>query len=291
MHEGEFRIDGPLVRGLIKTQFPRWSDLPLTRVHSSGTVHAIYRLGDDMAVRLPRLASFSRALERESDLLPLLGPLLPLTIPELIARGVPTIDYPSAWSILGWLDGEALSAAPAVDPLDVATRLGEFVVAMRSVRIPGAKSPNQRGRPLAASDAWTRESIASVADQFDPRKLTELWESALGAPTWDEEPTWIHGDLLPANLLVANGRLSAVIDFGECSVGNPTWDLVAGWWVFDGDGRDAFRLASEAGHDAWDRARGWALSGAVGALAYYVDTNPTFADTARTTLRRVIGDA
>lgn len=288
MHTNELPISHQLVRGLITDQFPHWMDRPLTRVGSSGTVHAMYRLGDDMAVRLPRLATFSPALERECDVLPMLAPLLPLGVPELLGQGSPTPSYPSTWSIVGWIDGEPMSAVAVEDPVDAATRLGEFVVAMRSVTAAGAKSPNQRGRPLPSSNTWTLESIASIADEFDARRLTTLWETALAAEPWDGKPTWIHGDLLPANLIANDGALAAVIDFGETSIGNPTWDLVAGWWVFDHEAREAFRQASEAGPDAWIRARGWALSGAAGALAYYAETNPKFADAARTTLRRIL---
>lgn len=291
MHDNEFPIDDVLVRGLVDTQFPQWADLPLRRIHSSGTVHAIYRLGTGLAVRLPRTPDFSAALEREAVILPTLRPLLPIAIPELLAVGRPTGSYPSPWSVLGWIDGESLSTAPVVDLEATATRLGEFVTAMRAVSVAGETSPNQRGRPLATRDKWTRDSIAAVADQFDAAAVTAIWEAALAAPAWDGVKTWIHGDLLPGNLLVADGKLAAVIDFGECAIGNPTHDLIAGWWVFDGASRQTFRRASGADAASWERARGMALSGAVGALSYYRQTNPEFADQARQTLRNVMEDS
>lgn len=290
MHEGEFAIGQALVRRLVDGQFPQWRDRSLTRVPSSGTVHAMYRLGDDLAVRLPRLAEFGPALERELDLLARVAPFLPLRIPTVAARGEPTAAYPASWSVLQWIEGEPLSSHPVADPIDTATHLGEFVVAMRSINLPGESSPNQRGRALATADDWTRSSIAAVANEFDAERLTYLWEAALAAQPWDGVPTWIHGDLLPGNLLVADGRLCAVIDFGEASIGNPTWDLVAAWWVFSAEGRDTFLDAAMAGDAARDRARGWALSGGVGALAYYVDSNRAFADLARRTIRNVMAD-
>ena len=290
MHEDEFDIHDGLVRGMIDTQFPQWSTLPLSRVRSSGTVHVIFRLGNDLAVRLPRSAEFTPALEREAALLPVLGAALPLAIPELVAVGLPTKDFPSTWLILGWIDGEVLAGTSVDDPRSAATRLGAFVEAIRSIEVPGELSTNQRGRPLAASDEWTRASIAAVAGDFDPVVLTARWESALAAPSWDGATAWIHGDLLPGNLLVRNRELAAVIDFGECAVGNPTCDLVAGWWVFEGPSRDTFRRAAGADWGSWNRARGWALSGAVGALAYYARTNPEFSDQARRTIRNVIAD-
>jgi aminoglycoside phosphotransferase (APT) family kinase protein len=290
VHDGEFQIDGTLVRTLIDEQFPRWRELPMDRVQSSGTVHAIYRLGDALAVRLPTHPSFTAALEREAELLPRIGRLLPLAIPELIAIGRPTDHYPSAWSIVRWLEGGDMATEVVDDPVDAAERLGRFVVAMRSITLDGAGSENQRGKPLVAIDEWTRRSIASLADEFNRNDLTSLWESALSVAPWDRQSRWIHGDLLPANLIVDDGRLSAVIDFGECSLGNPTCDLIAGWWVFEGKSRRAFKDAAKADANSWNRARGWALSGAVGALSYYRETNHEFADMARRTVRNVMMD-
>jgi aminoglycoside phosphotransferase (APT) family kinase protein len=290
MHNNEFHIDDALVRGLIDSQFPRWKELPLSPIRSSGTVHAIYRLGGHLAVRIPRAAEFTPALEREAAILPTLGRLLPIDIPELVAVGAPSGSYPSTWSVLKWIDGESMATTPVNDLVAVANRLGAFVSSMRAIDLRGESSTNQRGQPLASNDEWTRNSIDSVADEFDPAVLKALWETALAAPRWDGSKTWIHGDLLPGNLLVVNDELTAVIDFGECAVGNPTCDLIAGWWVFQGASRQAFRRASGADTDSWDRARGWALSGAVGALSYYAVTNPDFADQARHTLRNVIDD-
>lgn len=290
MHANEFAIDDGLVRGLIGAQFPRWSELPLRRIRSSGTVHAIYRLGSEFAVRLPRAAQFTAALEREAAILPILGPRLPISIPELAAVGEPTDTYPSAWSVLRWIDGESMATAPVADPKAAANRLGSFVASMWDIDAAGETSMNQRGQPMAFRDEWTRQSIAAVADEFDPSTLTELWENALAEPPWDGVKKWIHGDLLPGNLLVANGGLTAVIDFGECAIGNPTCDLIAGWWVFDAAGREAFREASGAATASWSRARGTALSGAIGALSYYRESNPEFADQARQTVRNVMDD-
>jgi len=288
MHDNEFPIDHALVRGMLDAQFPQWRTLCLRQVESSGTVHAIYRLGSHLSVRLPRAAEFTSALEREAAILPTFRSLLPINIPELVVVGVPTSAYPSTWSVLKWIEGESMATTPVDDPEAAASQLGAFVANLRALDMRGAASTNQRGRPLASSDDWTRESIAAVANEFDPAVLTSLWESALDASAWDGSKTWIHGDLLPGNLLVVDGGLAAVIDFGECAIGNPTYDLIAGWWVFQGASRQAFREAVGADSDSWSRARGWALSGAVGALAYYAETNPEFADQARHTIRNVI---
>ncbi|MCP3974155.1 MAG: aminoglycoside phosphotransferase family protein [bacterium] len=264
MHDNEFPIDDGLVRGLLDAQFPEWAELALSRINSSGTVHAIYRLGTSMAVRLPRAPDFAQALERETAILPILGPLLPTAIPELVAVGRPTGSYPSPWSVLGWIEGEPLAAAPTVDWVAAADRLGEFVTAMRAVSVDGEMSTNQRGRPLDSRDTWTRDSIAAVADEFDATVTTAIWESALAAPAWDGTRKWIHGDLLPGNLLVADGELAAVIDFGECAIGNPTHDLIAGWWASTGPAARPFGEPPEPTRLRGTEAEAWlcpALSG------------------------------
>ena len=290
MHEGQFTIDDGLVRTLLSEQFPAWSHLPLERVASDGTVHAMYRLGPALALRMPLHEQFIAALEREAQILPLLAPRLPETIPEVVAVGDATPAYPAPWTVMRWIDGTVLAHEPPTDMGALADALGTFVRAMRAVDLAGEHSPNQRGRPIDAVDARTRESIAAVAREFDTIALTHHWDAALAAPPWEGGPTWIHGDLLPGNLVVADGGLAAVIDFGECAIGNPTYDLIAGWWVFDADSRAVFRAATESDDASWDRARGCALSGAVSALAYYVDTNPGFAEQARRTIRRVLDD-
>lgn len=183
IHKGEFHISDALVHALVEQQYPQWSGLDLARVQSSGTVHTIYRLGKDMAMRLPRLAEF--ALERETGMLPILGPLLPLSIPEVVAIGAPTDAYTSSWSILKWIEGETMAMTSVSDAIAAATRLGEFAAAMRAVRVTGAPSTNQRGQALARSNGWTRDSIQSIAAEFDPTELTDRWEAALAVPEWD----------------------------------------------------------------------------------------------------------
>ncbi|NND04193.1 MAG: aminoglycoside phosphotransferase family protein [Acidimicrobiia bacterium] len=291
MHEGQLEISDDLVHDLVVYQFPRLSDLQLHRVPSDGTVHAIYRLGSELAVRLPLLEEFSPALIRETQLLELLAPQLPLPIPELVGLGEPTVRYPASWSIVTWIEGRTLAEHTDFDLAGVAASLGEFVAAMRSARGPGEISPNQRGRPLESRREGTIQAIAEIADEFDSVALHQIWDAACSAEKWDEVRTWIHGDLLPGNLITVADELSAVIDFGECSIGNPTHDLIAGWWVFTASTRSIFKDAAGADDDAWSRARGMALSGAAGALAYYRETNPGFSAVARRTLREVVADA
>ncbi|MGI9609440.1 MAG: aminoglycoside phosphotransferase family protein [Acidimicrobiia bacterium] len=290
MHEGQLAVGADLVRSLVDDQFPRFSHLPIDRVASDGTVHAIYRLGSELAVRLPLLEKFTPALRREARVLQLLASQLPLRIPELVGLGEPTSEYPAAWSVVTWETGHTLTEESDVDLVHAAERLGEFVAAMRSIEGSGEDSPNQRGLPLAEGYPSAEQSFAAIADEFDLSAMGAIWSEVHSVPPWDERSTWIHGDLLPGNLIALDEQLTAVIDFGECSVGNPTHDLIAGWWVFDGSSRHTFKEAAAAGDDVWARARGRAMAGAASALAYYRNTNPGFSDLARRTLQRVIED-
>lgn len=288
LHDGEFTIELELVRDLISDQFPDWAGLPLERVQSSGTVNAIYRLGSELSVRLPRLAEYSESVEREARWLPRFSRELPLGVPELVAVGSPTTEYPSPWSIMRWIDGVNATPATITDMNEAAIRLGRFVRALRTFDIAGGPTDSYRGRPLAERDSITRRSIEEVAGEFRVDALTRAWDAALAVPAWSGTPEWFHGDLHSGNLLAANGQLTAVIDFGACSVGEPSSDLLAAWWLFDGESRRVFRDTVKADEDSWNRGRGWALSVALVAVPYYVESNPVFADMARVAIRNVL---
>ena len=291
MHPDEFDISEALVRQLLRSQFPQWADLPLRRVPSSGTVNILYRLGPDLMVRLPRIADFGGGPGHEAKWLPFLAPHLPLVIPAHVALGSPIEEYPVPWSIVGWIEGENATGETLDNLSDAAEALGRFVVALRSVDAADGPIGNYRGHGLLGRDLPTRHAIDQVADEFDRSRLLDVWEEALAVPSWSGPPTWFHGDLHSGNLLASGGALHAVIDFEGCSVGDPSSDLIAAWWLFDRASRDVFRATIEAGDDEWRRGRGWALSVALVALPYYVETNPTFADMARTAILEVLAES
>lgn len=289
MHADEADIDAPLVRRLVAAQFPRWADLPVDPVDSSGTDNAMFRLGGDMAVRLPRMEGAVENVAREQRWLPTLAPLLPVAIPAPLGRGVPTEDYPWSWSVFGWLDGENPVVDHVVEAGALATDLAGFITALRRVDTAGGP-PARRGVPLATRDAPTRAAIDDLHGLVDTDAATAAWEEALELPESTESTTWLHGDLSPGNVLTTRGRLSAVIDFGGVGVGDPTVDLVVAWNLLPADARPVFRAALEVDDDTWARGRGWALSIALIQLPYYRETNPVLAANSRHVIREVLAE-
>lgn len=304
MHADELDIDVALARRLLAAQFPRWADLPIAPVASAGTDNALFRLGDDMVVRLPRIDWAVGQVEKEQRWLPRLAPHLPLAIPVPLAMGVPAESYPWHWSVYRWLEGENATVEPIADLRQAATDLAQFVTALRRIDTAGGPSPGPhnsgRGEPLANRDARTRAAIASLDELLDGGRIdsgridmdaaTEVWEEALQAPAWHGPPVWIHGDLSPLNLLVERGRLAAVVDFGCLGVGDPAGDLIVAWNLLSAETRAVFRAALPVDDATWARGRGWALSVGLIALPYYQITNPVLAATARRMIDEAIAD-
>ncbi|OEV10015.1 aminoglycoside phosphotransferase family protein [Streptomyces nanshensis] len=288
MHADEARTDADLVRRLLRAQFPRWADLPVARLASGGTVNAIYRLGDELTVRLPLLPGGAETVALEAELLPRLAPLLPLPVPEVVAVGAPGEGYPLAWAVHRWIEGRNPVEGDLAEPVQVARDLAEFAVAMREIDLPGGP-PAHRGAPLAGEDHATRTAIEALRrtdEPFDADEITTAWEEALAAPEWTGPPCWTHSDLMPSNLLLTGARVSAVIDFGTAGTGEPATDLIPAWNLLPGPARQTYREAANMDDATWTRSRGWALSMAVIQLPYYRHTNPLISANAR----HVIGE-
>lgn len=295
MHEDEFEIDGPLVEGLIASQLPEWAHLPLVRFDSAGTVNAIYRLGDDLSVRLPLRPGQAAQIERDRRWLPHLAPRLPVAIPEPLAVGAATEAYPSEWAVYRWLPGEPLTDAAVRDPRSLALDLAAFVLALQSLDASDGPPPGadnyRRGAPLGPGDASARAGLDALRGSIDTGRATQVWEAALAAPEWDGPPTWLHGDLMPGNLLVQDGRLSAVIDFGALGVGDPACDMIPAWLALPASVRGDYRAALGVDDATWTRGRGWALWVALVGLPYYRDTNPAFVRILQRGIDAVLADS
>jgi aminoglycoside phosphotransferase (APT) family kinase protein len=292
MHADEIDTDVALVRRLLAGQFPQWADLAIDPVVSYGTDHDIYRLGEHLAARLPRIGWATDQAAKEAEWLPKLAPHLPLAVPEQLAMGHPAEEYPFDWSVYTWLPGE--NANGTIDDLDqAAVDLAAFVNALRQVDATGAhpRPPRSRGGPLAQLDEPVRASIAQLGDRIDGDATLRSWDESLNASAWDGEEVWVHGDLLPGNLLVVDGRLSAVIDFGGLNVGDPACDLQPAWNVYTGASRTRYRAELQVDDASWLRGRGWALYQAVSGLAYYWYTNPGMIRQTSQALAQILADS
>jgi aminoglycoside phosphotransferase (APT) family kinase protein len=286
MHTDEIEIDADLVRNLLREQTPGWAGLPLERIPSAGTDNALFRLGNDLVVRLPRISWAVDDVDKECRWLPFLAPQLPVAVPAPVLQGEPGAGYPYRWWVYRWLDGHNPSTRRQAAQL--AVPLADFVNALHRID-PTGGPPASRGVPLSDRDADTRDVIASLSAEMDTRAASAAWERALQASSWTGVPVWVHGDLSPGNLLIAHGRLGAVIDFGCLGVGDPACDLIVAWNLLPASSRDAYRAALGVDDATWERGRGWALSIALGQLSFYAQTNPVLVANARHVLRELLG--
>jgi aminoglycoside phosphotransferase (APT) family kinase protein len=260
------QLDEALVQRLLAAQFPQWSGLPVRKVRPGGWDNRTFRLGDELAVRLPSAHRYVAAVEKEQHWLPRLAPQLPLPIPAPVARGEPGEGYPFPWSVNRWLAGEPPTAGTLAQAGDegvaFACQLAGFLRALQAIDAadgPAAGAHNfHRGGDIAVYDAQAREAIDRLAGQLDAGLARAAWERARGS-RWHRAPVWIHGDVAATNLLVQDGRLCAVIDFGTCGTGDPACDLVIAWTFLPPPAAAAFRDALALDDDTWARARGWAL--------------------------------
>ena len=294
MHLDELDTDVSLVVRLLTTQFPQWANLPVEPAHSAGTGNALYRLGDEMVVRLPRIPSAVGQVDKEQKWLPRLAPRLPLNIPIPLAKGKPSDGYPWHWSVYQWLEGQDATIATISDPRKAATDLAQFIVALQQIEATDGPPPGQhnfyRGVPLAMRDQQTRDAIAALREVIDVDEATAAWDAAIETPTWNRVPVWLHGDLHAGNLLVQQGKLSAVIDFGGLGVGDPACDVMAAWTLLSAENREVFRELLQVDDATWARGRGWALSFGLIALPYYQISNPVLAGIARCAINEALAD-
>ncbi|GAA1993932.1 aminoglycoside phosphotransferase family protein [Catenulispora subtropica] len=255
-------VDAEQVRLLVREQFPHWADLLVRPVAKGGWDNMTFHLGDELSVRLPTAAEYALAVDKEQRWLGVLAPQLPLPIPALVANGRPGADYPFEWSVYRWLEGETASADRIADPVRFALDLAGFLVALQSVDITDGPRPGKhnwfRGATLRTYDEQAQHALTALNGHIDVELAREIWKTALDA-RWDGVERWFHGDIAQGNLLLNDGELAAVIDFGTCGVGDPACDLAVAWTLLAADGRQAFRERLRVDEATWARGRGWAL--------------------------------
>ncbi|CAN5524401.1 aminoglycoside phosphotransferase family protein [soil metagenome] len=274
MHAIEIPLDEQIVRRLVREQFPEWAHLPVS-LAATGTVNAMYRLGDSLVVRLPFVPD-STGIAFETEWLPKLASGLGVAIPSVLGIGEPSSAYPQPWLVLDWLEGSTALPGGLEHPDGLAVDLADFVSGMRRLDPIGAPTGYRCGS-LLALDGDVRACLSQVADLVDVESLLRLWDRALAASPWAGSPVWAHGDLLSGNVLVSDGRLSGVLDFAAAGVGDPSCDLMAAWSMLPSHSREVFRAHLDVDDDEWERGCGWALSQAAIALPYYRTTFPAMA--------------
>lgn len=283
-------IDVPLVRRLIAAQFPRWADLPVRPVAVDGWDNRTFHLGDAMTVRLPSAAGYVPQVDKEHRWLPLLAPRLPLTVPTPLARGEPGEGYPFPWSVYRWIDGETARVERIADLTGFARTLAGFLAALHRAEPAGGPPAGAhsafRGASLTTYDGETRRAVEALGDRIPVGTVTGIWARAVRA-TWAGPPVWFHGDVAWGNLLVRDGRLAAVIDFGCCGTGDPACDLAVAWTMLSGASRAAFRAALAVDDETWARGRGWVLWKTLITLDH---PDPVCAAEARHTLDAVLAE-
>jgi len=263
MHDS-LKINVSLVKKLIKEQFPQWSDFAINPVELSGFDNRTFHLGTKMSIRLPSAQSYAAQVQKEQRWLPLLSPHVSCTIPQPIAMGNPSENYPWNWSIYSWIEGKSANTLSDHDMnlQKIAMDLAHFINELHTIDTTNGPLPGPhnyyRGGPLAIYDVETRNAINQLPDLIDTNAAISLWNKALDAQ-WNKKPVWVHGDFSAGNILIKNNQLNAVIDFGCMGIGDPACDLTIAWTLLTSDSRKTFKSHVNIDSDTWARARGWAL--------------------------------
>jgi aminoglycoside phosphotransferase (APT) family kinase protein len=262
-------VDEQLCRTLLAEQLPELSHLPLRMVGPWGTDNAMYAVGADLIMRLPRRGWAKDGVAKEVRWLPDLARRLPVPVPEPIAVASPSATFPWVWAVYRWLPGDRPEPAVLVVGHELAVAIGRFLAALGGIALSGGPPPGAhngyRGGAIARRDRWVRPAIASERHSYDRALLSEIWDRALQLPGWERPPRWLHGDLTPNNLLVTGNGLAAVIDWGCLAVGDPACDLMIAW-SFDEPHRSAMRAELDLDDVTWTRGRAAALWEWVGGL-------------------------
>jgi aminoglycoside phosphotransferase (APT) family kinase protein len=282
LHADEIHLDVSLVRALVDRAFPEYAGHALEAARDSGSSNALFRLGSDLVVRLPRQPGGGATIDKEARWLPYVGERVTVAVPEIVGIGEPALGYGERWAITRWLDG-AIPAPGYAASRGLATDLARFVRELRAMEVPAGAAEDEslswyRGERLSELDQDFRESVdecRGLGLDLDLDDVLRVWGLAAEASrTVESAPAWYHGDLLAENLLVRDGRLAAVLDFGGLSIGDPTVDLAVAWEVLDEQGRREFRQAVDVDDATWAASRGWALLIAVITFPYYGATMP-----------------
>jgi aminoglycoside phosphotransferase (APT) family kinase protein len=294
LHPGQLTVSTEVVRQLVGVQFPQWRGLPVRPVASHGTVHAIFRVVAGLVARFPlqpaEVASTRRRIEAEMAAASQLIGRTRFRTPEPVAIGEPGAAYPLPWSVQTWLPGAVATEKDPSESIAFAHDLAEFVDGIRGIDTEGGRfDGTNRGGDLRSRDAWMEECFQGSEGLLDVVWLRKTWQTFRSLPRTAPD-AMTHGDLIPGNLLVADGRLTGVLDVGDMAPADPALDLVGAWHVLATGPRKAFRAVLRCDDLEWARGTAWAFEQALGAAWYYANTNPTMSDMGRRTLSRIAAD-
>lgn len=291
LHAKEWHIDDSLVRTLLLEQCPIWAHLRLQRLRHSGTDNIIYRLGNEFLIRLPRTPESALRTQKEHLWLPVIGDKLPLCIPVPLFMGVASSRFPGPWTIQPWFQGQTADQL-ALDEATVADQLAQWLCALQQLPTSEELLPGPhnfyRGTPLYERDDEVQAALRQLKSLIDTTMVSKAWKVLRDTPPWPYPPTFIHGDLLPNNILVMAKRITAILDFGGLGIGDPACDLIPAWRLLSTRGRIRFQQQLKCDQNTWLRGQGWALSIGLIALPYYRYTLPDFAKLAEYMIREVM---
>ncbi len=291
MRKADITVD--LVRRLVADQFPDWAHLPVCPVEVDGWDNATFRLGETMSVRLPSTEHYVEAVEKEQRWLPVLAPQLPLPIPVPLGLGRPGCGFARPWSVYQWIEGDPVTEETVKDMPALAADIADFLAALYQIDPAGGPEPGlhnwYRGGPPAVFDEDTRKALAVLEGHIDTTLAAEVWQAALDCPV-DGPPVWFHGDAQPGNLLLRNGRLGAVIDFGTSGVGDPSCDTTIAWTFLSGESARVFKERLPVDAATWVRGRGWAIWKAMIVLVGALENDPQDAAYTKNVIEKILDD-
>ncbi len=295
MHEDQLDIAEPIVRRLIAEQFPQWRDVPVRGLATSGTVNAIFRIGDDLSARFPLSpadpAATASVLTREAAAMRQLASVCSVPTPVQVAQGVPGAGYPLPWSVQTWIPGAVATPAGLADSARFAEDLVALISALRSADTGGRRFAGAgRGGDLRDSDEWMAVCFRASEGLLPVDELRPLWEQFRVLPPAGPD-VMTHGDLTPSNLLVEGERLAGVLDGGGFAPADPALDLVAAWHLLDAAARAVLRAGLGVADLEWKRGAAWAFQQSMGLVWYYRESNPAMSELGRSTLARILEDA
>jgi aminoglycoside phosphotransferase (APT) family kinase protein len=295
MHDDDIYVSDKTVRWLVASQFPEWTGVPIHRIRSSGTVYAIFRIGDDLAARFPLRPgdpeSVRETLEIEAKASAEFNRHSRFPGPKPLAIGEPGGGYPLPWSVQSWLPGTVAEDGVAAGSALLARDLATLIASLRQVDTAGRSFEwGWRGGDLRTHDRWVQECLEKSTELLDVPRLTALWKYFLELPRISPD-VMSHGDLIPSNVLLTGGRLTGLLDCGGFGPADPALDLIAGWHLLDGEPRAAFRQALAPDDLEWERSKAWAFEQSIGAVWYYAQTNPAMSKMGHRMLSRILANA